>query len=639
MKRMVVMWSLLATVGIVLVLSSCISTTSQKVPGKILGLENVLQVKPAISTNLSDAATEIPFLDDFDPKQPAPMTVLPRTPNGGFRLVHPGLFQLKAQSYCLHAGKYRPGGGDGYLYAPLEGPEAAIARKILQRSVSHPEIPQPGIQMLLWAVISRTKISDMSPGAQLTAAGLLTPEEILELNGGALGLIPQVLREELFAGLPPLVRQTLEAEAQLRELLTSARATYEDLERVAVLVGDPRPGKGSREVPRGRWSYHPNGFFVRYLPRSYSRTRIQFYVPEPFRIGRDERGRIRLIADRHGNRIEMDYDDTIEPATVSGDPGVRAYAFRSIRFVRPNPSKWPEMLTTEWNDVGWTLVGAPSGEGRVNTAPDRFPDLKERYESAKGHKTELDKFGEQFATLRDRRDRPDVPEGITDCIINLGHCATALNEATGGGLGGRAGGGADPIALVKRAWQSAVCVQARGNGEKGAALRPARRAGAGSESSPAGPMAFSFAGNPDAPPAPDPAGGENGDGNDEGYELDEIDLSPGYELDEIDLSGDTAVPGNTSRQRLGQSGRSSDPSDEALPDADGDGTPNFMDEDIDGDGQENWEDDDMDGDGKPNDQDPDIDGDGMENDLDFYPWGESTEPYEPIPPLVPGQSG
>ena len=39
-------------------------------------------------------------------------------------------------------------------------------------------------------------------------------------------------------------------------------------------------GAGSQEVPSGRWSLHPDGYYVRYLPQGYSHTLVQIWVPQ-----------------------------------------------------------------------------------------------------------------------------------------------------------------------------------------------------------------------------------------------------------------------------------------------------------------------------------------------------------------------
>jgi hypothetical protein len=52
------------------------------------------------------------------------------------------------------------------------------------------------------------------------------------------------------------------------------------MERVAVLSGAVPMGPGSQNVPSGRWSNHPDGYHIRYIPAAYSRTRVEIWVPQ-----------------------------------------------------------------------------------------------------------------------------------------------------------------------------------------------------------------------------------------------------------------------------------------------------------------------------------------------------------------------
>ena len=48
-----------------------------------------------------------------------------------------------------------------------------------------------------------------------------------------------------------------------------------------MLVGNPNPSEDrGPNVPRGRWSYHPNGFYIRFYPSGYQRTRVEVMVPD-----------------------------------------------------------------------------------------------------------------------------------------------------------------------------------------------------------------------------------------------------------------------------------------------------------------------------------------------------------------------
>jgi hypothetical protein len=75
------------------------------------------------------------------------------------------------------------------------------------------------------------------------------------------------------------VRQIAEAEQSLRSMLTSG-GSFSDMERVAVLAGMAPRGPGSVDVPSGRWSAHPDGYMIRYIPSGYSTTRVELYVPQ-----------------------------------------------------------------------------------------------------------------------------------------------------------------------------------------------------------------------------------------------------------------------------------------------------------------------------------------------------------------------
>lgn len=244
----------------------------------IPGLDSLLKEAPPITTSFSDAHNEILLPDDFALEPVIPLTSLPRGAQGSF-LLSPGFYEAELQSYCLHAGTHAPSRGQGYLWAPLKGPREPMIRHILQNSVQHAEIEQQQIQSLIWSILARVRFSDLSPEIQRVASQLLTPEEIAELNGGALGFIPPEALNLVTANLPAPVRQVLEAENQLRYLLTQTTGDFTALEQIAVLAGDPPPGSGP-EVPLGRWSQHPGGFYLRYFPSGYSRTRVQVYVPE-----------------------------------------------------------------------------------------------------------------------------------------------------------------------------------------------------------------------------------------------------------------------------------------------------------------------------------------------------------------------
>jgi hypothetical protein len=265
--------------GVLLVLSSLSSAQipGVKLPG-IPGVSDIFRKGPAITTSIKDAKFEAVDKDSFIPTCNN-LADLKRGPSGGF-ILQEGAWGGTMQSYCLHAGTYGPTKGDGYLYAPVKGPLEKIVQHVVQRSVEHPEIDQPMVQQLLWAIVARAKYNDMAEGLRAAGSKLLTPREMSDLNGGALGMLSENKIAGSFIKEPEFLRPIYEAEARLRNTFASPNATYADMERIAVLNGTPPIGPGSRDVPSGRWSLHPDGYYVRFIPSGYPTTRLEIFVPE-----------------------------------------------------------------------------------------------------------------------------------------------------------------------------------------------------------------------------------------------------------------------------------------------------------------------------------------------------------------------
>ncbi len=441
---------------------------TERLPIKIPGLEKVLKEKPALTVSLEDAKLDVGFLDDFAPDLTAPLTEIPYDFEGGWPLVMGGVVEHWAQSFCLDPGHYGAGTGNPYIAARLSGPLAGVVATILKNSARYLEIPQHQIQSLVWAVVSRAKISELSPELQDVAKKLLTPEQIDKLNGGALAKIPEEVREKVFGKLPPLARMAMEAQASLREMLAQ-HLDFEALERVAVLTGEPPEDKGDRkDLPSGRWCFDPEGFFVRYLPDGYDKTRIQLYVPERLDIKSDSSGRIVLVRDSLGNSIEIEYRDDVEPARVRGNSRVKAYAIAAVRLMRAGDKQQVFELKG-----GWTFTGLPSGKGKARDAAD-FPGLSERYKEAaaavKGWGRLMEAIARQLKLDRDCRYLASAAEDLADLL----HLQTAVAEAV------QAAEDAPDwavghVLLLKRAWMTTMGLVAQGPAEQEGARLPWRQ--------------------------------------------------------------------------------------------------------------------------------------------------------------------
>jgi hypothetical protein len=243
------------------------------------GINKLIKQPAAITTNFKDDAimqgSKQPSFQEGTKAQP--LYLLPKATSGGYVLCA-GLYEMDNKSYCLHAGTRGPSSGDGYILAPVVGPKKDVVVAILKSAEKHPEVKQRSIQVLLWAIIARTKLADFSTDIKATAAILLTPDQLLMLEGGALGILPNNVVESAKSKLPPAVQAVFEAENNIRRLAASGNASYEEMEKYAVLAG--LAPDNSSEVPSGTWALHPDGYYIRYYPQGYQRTRVQIYVPQ-----------------------------------------------------------------------------------------------------------------------------------------------------------------------------------------------------------------------------------------------------------------------------------------------------------------------------------------------------------------------
>lgn len=241
-------------------------------------LNKFLKQPQAISTSFKDVdktGSKPPSFTDGQKVQP--LYLLPKSATGGYKLCA-GLFEMTNKSYCLHAGTRGPSKGDGYMLAPVLGPKKDVVVRILKSAEHHANVPQRDIQVLLWAIVSRTKFADMNTTIKLTASTLLSPQELLMLEGGALGVLPANLMEKAKGQLPNSLQSVFEAENSIRRLAASGSSSYEEMEKYAILAGlAPQPDP---DVPAGIWSLHPDGYYIRFMPQGYSVTRVQIYVPK-----------------------------------------------------------------------------------------------------------------------------------------------------------------------------------------------------------------------------------------------------------------------------------------------------------------------------------------------------------------------
>jgi len=263
---------------------------------KMLGLDKLLKEPEAISTSFEDVDRKGEQMPDFQNTAVyKPLENLKRNGSDGY-ILEAGHFEMTNKSYCLKAGTYAPSKGDGYMYAPTLGKKREVVIAILKNAEKHPEVAQSDIQMLLWTIIAKTKFIDYSGSVKETALKLLTAEQILHLEGGALGVLPFDVVQKAKDQMPPAVQTIFEAENNIRQLVSSGNYSYADFEQYAIMAGMAEP---RADVPSGIWTLHPDGYYVRYFPSGYSMTKVQVYVPQE------------LIAKLNGKKLVYDATDDI----------------------------------------------------------------------------------------------------------------------------------------------------------------------------------------------------------------------------------------------------------------------------------------------------------------------------------------
>jgi len=411
---------------------------------KLPSLDGFLRGAP-LTTNFDDTARPLPALDRKEVRRRAqPLRSLPRTDTGGF-ILQPGLWEGTFESYCLRTATHAPGKGDGYLLAPIKGNRAPAIQAILAGTVRHPEIPRGDAQMLLWAILSRVRVSDMNPKLQAAARALLPANEIRAINASGLDLLTATERTRLLAGVAAPIRQALEIESDLRYQFSRADVTYAEVERIAVL-GGVRPADQRNAIRRGQWSRHQQGYFIRFFPDSFANTRVEVLMPGRVTVTRDRLNRIVAIEDASGGRTETVYNDAIAPRVHPHDARLRAYAFKTIRFMRRGPRGKPEVH--EVHDRGWTfhrsrprhrgVAAVLPTMGLVNAAfrlpagafamfQGGFGDWAERAEQAQD-------IHDRYDFYRERADRAtaEPSEDAVDELEDTDHYRDGIDAATSG---------------------------------------------------------------------------------------------------------------------------------------------------------------------------------------------------------------
>ncbi|MCI0473599.1 MAG: hypothetical protein L0Y76_08460 [Ignavibacteria bacterium] len=291
-----------------------------------------------ISTSLSDAQPEAYWLKTLESQR-----TVQKPDDYSFEYL-PGYYRLTVKTFCLKAGTQRPSSGNGYKLAPLKGRVGDVVENILVRSAEHPEIAQKDVQVLLWAIQTQTKFTDLPAELQAKVKPLLEPSDMVKLE-----VNPTEIALDL---LPDNLTSAAKYYKEMRTRMTNPTSNFDDIENfvfseTGVTVTNPF----KEQINRGMWYYLNNGYYARLFPEAYYKSDIELYRPSYIEVTRDDKGRVTS----YGNdeyKISVTYDD--EPGrnvfTTQSGKQLPIWRFKSIQYTGPTP---------EWNktieNTGWIL--------------------------------------------------------------------------------------------------------------------------------------------------------------------------------------------------------------------------------------------------------------------------------------------
>lgn len=243
--------NLLFITGVIILLSACASSSRNS-------------NQQSLTATVDTASVSMPA----DSATAVPLTNLSRTEEGAFVLA-PGLYESEFKTYCLQPGTPGPVPNDAYLQAPMSGFRKDIVETILLNSRTRTDIPQRNVQLLLWSVVSKSDFNKLSPAVRSDARELLTSKQIFELKGGVMGVVKTVSTV-----MPNGIAKSTD---DIRRLFEAGTSSYESFEQLAVL----HQASVSRhnDVNNNQWYKQKGNYYVRHIPVSYQKIKIQVYVP------------------------------------------------------------------------------------------------------------------------------------------------------------------------------------------------------------------------------------------------------------------------------------------------------------------------------------------------------------------------
>jgi len=229
--------------------------------------------KVALTTTFADAIHGDTLPPTFEPKAFKALTSLDRTDDGAF-ILKPGMYEAYVQSYTLDNGDPNSTKAGGYYPAPIKGTKAKIVAAVLKQIELHPDVTQADVQQLLFWIVQGADLEKMPPTIQQTAVRVLPKENIAQMQGATQA-------KAFEQGLMNILNQRMSKDPKQQQKMAQLNDAVRQMQQQAEAARNFKAeAESDGPVARGTWAQMPGGFYVRYLPEGYAKTRLQLMVPE-----------------------------------------------------------------------------------------------------------------------------------------------------------------------------------------------------------------------------------------------------------------------------------------------------------------------------------------------------------------------
>ncbi len=400
----------------------------------------------AVTTSLEDA---LPIEGWIDVSKLKPSAKPDNFDQGGY-------YRYDTRSYCLHAGKYGPSSGNGYLIAPLKGSQANFIASIVSNSHQNRDIAQHDIQRIIWAIEAGTSLKNFSGQQAIALSRLASPAELakyeLEVQANAQN-ISGIARSLL----PRDIQNALAFYDQFNDLVTDVNASYAEIEHLAVLSGLVPSDPNDTVVEDGNWARIGENLFLRSFPKSYSRTTVEVLKLSPYKIEKDELGRI-IVFESDGLRQEVSYYDAMNFVTA---PDGKQYPYWEIKELHLlGPEAGDDMII---KDAGWIIPSdvVIDDSSLGNLTPKRgllgqgnsFDRYRKRVEQVKKWREKYEGFNDKWESAT-----KDLSEEDFKNVTDIKHYEEGIKVALTGSPSDKASWLDKHLSIVVRAWQYAICM-------------------------------------------------------------------------------------------------------------------------------------------------------------------------------------